>query len=420
MTHMNLKNKPWAIFLAVFLLISALVFGLLSSKKTIEKPDGIMILIEYENQIGTLGLSTFVNEMEKRNVQGLLMLTPGFVTDNCSEIKELMKHNVELVPSNVGAPFWDIPYEEQKSIITSMVSEIEACTGEPTKIISSRYMASDITTVKIAEELGIPYITARGTTDSKATVYQPEGYNVKILSVSNIPLVTFKYGSLCDYSFFERGGTPEDMLKELNRAIEPLSEKEKSRYGEYNKVTPVSHTRIGGYLKPWMNMWIEFWDNSEVNWVGLDEFMAKADWTMPLWQIPLNKNSPYTAEKMNPLVSYEDEEKVDNPCAVIDLEGADKDKLTNVSSEKMVVFHNGQGPMCLDFLDYIEIIDYKVEQHLSSESGFSTLLNTYRTGFEKSAGISETFGYYPLIFLKGQAFSGFNEEIKEELNALID
>jgi hypothetical protein len=37
---------------------------------------------------------------------------------------------------------------------------------------------------------------------------------VKILSVSNIPLVTFEYGSLCDYSFYERAGTPNDMKAE--------------------------------------------------------------------------------------------------------------------------------------------------------------------------------------------------------------
>jgi len=281
-------------------------------------------------------------------------------------------------------------------------------------------MASDLTTIEVAEELGIPYITARGTTDTKATVYQPEGYNVKILSVSNIPLVTFKYGSLCDYSFFERGGTPDDMLDELNRALEPLSEKEKARYGAYHKITPVTHTRIGGYLKPWMDMWIEFWDNSEVNWVTLDEFMAEPDWIIPLWQIPLNKNSPYTPEKMHSLVSYEDEEKVNNPCAVVDLEGADKSKLTTApSSEKMVVFHNGQGPMCLDFLDYIKTIDYEVEQHLTGEADFNTLLNTYKTGFEKSSGVSDSFGYYPMIFVEGKAYSGFNEEISKEIDNLI-
>ena len=276
-----------------------------------QKAKGIMILIEFKD---TVGLQNFTNEMEKRNINGLLMVTPEFVKDNCDDIKAVIKKGVEIVGTNVEAPFWDIPYEVQKKRIIDMTKNIEACTGIPVRIISSRYMASDMTTLRVAEELGIPYITSRGTTDTKATVYQPEGYNTKILSISNIPIATFKYGSLCDYSFFERAGTPQDMRAELDRALEPLTDKEKIRYGIYHKITPVSHTWIGGYLKPWHDMWLEFWDNTtnDIEWVSLDEFMADSDWVLPPWQIPINKNAPYTPEKMRLLVSYEDEEKVQN------------------------------------------------------------------------------------------------------------
>jgi len=311
---------------AIYIIVSLLIILAISGctvetnvEEPSEIPKGIMILIEYDNPIGTTGLTTFVNEMKKREITGLLMVTPEFVQANCEDIKEILKHDIEIVASHVPAPFWDVPYEEQKARITEMVEGIESCTGEPVRIISSRYMASDLTTIKVAEELGIPYITARGTTDTKATVYQPAGYNVKVLSVSNIPLVTFKYGSLCDYSFFERGGTTDIMYEELKRSLEPLTSKEKARYGPYHKITPVSHTRIGGYLKPWMDMWIKFWDTSKVEWVALDEFMAEPDGVMPLWQIPLNKNSPYTSEKMQQAVPYEDVEKVNNPCAAPDI-----------------------------------------------------------------------------------------------------
>lgn len=268
-----------------------------------------MILIEFKH---TMGLKTIAMEMEKRKIKGLLMVTPEFVRENCDDIKAVIQKGIEIVGTHIEAPFWDIPYDVQKKRIVALTKNIETYTGEPVRIISSRYMASDMNTLKIADELGIPYVTARGTTDTKATVYQPEGYKTKILSVSNIPIATFKYGSLCDYSFFERAGTPRDMRAELDRALEPLTEKEKQRYGRCHKITPVSHTWIGGYLKPWNDMWVKFWDNTatDIEWIAMDEFMADPDWTLPLWQIPVNRNAPYTPEKMKPLVAYEDEKKV--------------------------------------------------------------------------------------------------------------
>ena len=49
-----------------------------------QKAKGIMILIEFKD---TVGLQNFTNEMEKRNINGLLMVTPEFVKDNCDDIK---------------------------------------------------------------------------------------------------------------------------------------------------------------------------------------------------------------------------------------------------------------------------------------------------------------------------------------------
>ena len=422
------NNLTFLIIILAILAISLIGFsylktGINEEGISKEKVKGIMLLIEYKD---TVGLANFVNEMKERDIKGLLMVTPEFVQDNCEEIKEVIKHDIELVASNIGAPLWDIPYEEQKTRIIEMNEGIEACTGVPIRIISSTYMASDATTIKVAHELGIPFVTARGTTDTKATIYQVEDYpDVKILSVSNIPKVQYKYGSLCDYSYYERNGTPDDMMQELMRAIEPLSLKEKERYGFYHKITPTSHANIGGYFKPWMDMWIDFWDTTKDNieWVGLDEFMAEADWEMPLWQIPLNKNNPYTPEKIRPVVSVEEMEKVFNPCRVEDIGSFNREEvdpaIENEESfsvgNKLMMFHNGSGPMCLDALDFIKTIDYQVEEYLDTEKDFYDVFNNVKKEFSSSEGIHPLFGYYPIIFIKDRVFSGFNDSIKNEI-----
>lgn len=308
------------LFLIFSLIIVYVVLNITEAKpeQELEAPiSGLMILIESTDE--PTGLLEMVSEMKKRDIYGLLMITPEFINKNCEDVKESLSYgNIEIVPSNVGAPFWGLAFEEQKLRISEMLNEVQACTGIRPRIISSRYMASDSNTIKVAEDLGLEYITARGTTGAKATVYQPEGYKVKILSVSNIPLVPFEYGSLCDFSFYERAGTPEDMKGELMRAIEPLSSKEKKWFGEHARITPVSHTYIGGNLKQWNDMWLDFWDSANINWVTLDEFMLQPDWTMPLWQIPTNMNNPYTEEKVRPLTPYEIEAKVNNMCATPD------------------------------------------------------------------------------------------------------
>jgi hypothetical protein len=391
-----------------FVFLTAGLITYLGLKKPVqpeEEVKGLMVLIEYKD---TVGLSNFVNEMNKRNIKGLLLAGPEFVEDNCSDIKKIISHNVEIMASISGDPLWGMSLEEQKSRIAEAKNIIEACTGVPIRIITSTYMASDINTLKAAEDLGIPYVAARGTTGTKATVYEIEGYNTKILSISNIPKVQFEYGSLCDYSYFERGGSPEDMKEELMRAIEPLSEKDQARYGSIQRVTPVSHTNIGGYLEPWMNMWLSFWDETKnkIKWVGLDEFMVESDWVLPEWQIPLNKNAPYTPEKIRPLILYEDVEKVQNPCAVENI---------GQTVDKIIMFHNGKGPMCLEASEFLKTIDYPTEQVLDSEQDFGEKLNEAKANFSQSEGVSSSFGYYPIIFVGNRAFSGFNQDIKNEI-----
>jgi hypothetical protein len=47
------------------------------------------------------------------------------------------------------------------------------------------------------------------------------------------------------------------------------------------------------------------------------------------------------------------------------------------------------------------------------------LLRDKMAEYEQSIGVSEEFRYLPISFYKGKAFSGFNEEVKDELIALM-
>jgi glutaredoxin len=140
-----------------------------------------------------------------------------------------------------------------------------------------------------------------------------------------------------------------------------------------------------------------------------------------MWQIPINKNAPYTPEKIRPLVPYVDEENVKNPCSVEDLSNSASTTSTtkNSSAEKVVIFHNNAGPMCLEALDFFEANNIEYEEHLTNDSDFTSLLTDYKSDFEVSEGESAGFGYYPIIFIGDKAYSGFNEDIGEEIKSLI-
>ncbi len=400
-------KKNIIIILSILFVISLAVnlsfFNHFENAKNVEpenKPRGIMMLIEYKD---TDGLVNFVNELNSRGIYSLLSASPDFIEENCDVIKELLNYKMDIVSQNPEGSFWDISYEEQYQAIKNAKDKIEACTGKPLKVISSTYFASDENTVKAAEQLGIPYVLARGTAGTEAIVFKPEEYNVRIISVSNIPSIEFEYGSLCDYSYWVREGTPEDMRKQL---VESLGN---------NKITPVSHTNIGGFKKQWNDMWLHFFDETDIEWQSLDDF-ASEDIILPMWRIPRNKNTPYTPQQ-RPLIPYEEEEDVNNPCRIGEISlSTQKNKEEELGiGNKIIMFHNGKGPMCLEAVDFLDDIDYSVEQLLDNEEGFQQRLDDIKGSFSESEGVSTSFAYFPIIFIKDKAYSGFNDEIKDKI-----
>ena len=116
------------ILLVVVLIITAYFASNLTKEKLAKNinppPQGLMILIESTDE--ATGLLEMVSEMKKRDIYGLLMITPEFVSKNCEDVKKSLEYgNIEIVASNVGAPFWNISYEEQKSRIALMLDGIK-------------------------------------------------------------------------------------------------------------------------------------------------------------------------------------------------------------------------------------------------------------------------------------------------------
>lgn len=93
--------------------------------------------------------------------------------------------------------------------------------------------------------------------------------------------------------------------------------------------------------------------------------------------------------------------------------------------DALIIFHNGTGSGCLAALEWLtgmqsEHPDLVVEEYLVTDFANYLLLNQMKALYGQSQGVSTTFGYLPIIFYKGQAFSGFNDEVQNALAALIE
>jgi hypothetical protein len=369
-----------------------------------QNPEGLMLLIEFED---TVGLNNFVFQMNERDIPGLLMVNAEYVEENCEFVKGLQQYDIEIAGVAPGEPFWDLDYDIQYERMRETKNRIESCTGRPVRVMGSRYFAYDENTLKAADALGIPYVFARGTTGSKATIYQPEEYQARIFSVSNIDSPKWGTGSLCDYSYWAREGNPQDFKEEVYKAFE-----------NFDKVSPVSHTYIGGAKERWNEVYVDMFENLEVTWVTLDEF-GGVDIRASIDDIPVNREVQYTTPK--PEIPLDQEEEVDNPCAVIETseDTDDASESSNIEEEELVMFHNGTGPMCIDAIEFFEENDIDYTEYLTTEEDFGEKLEEYKGEYGYSSeGVSTSFGYYPMIFYKGRAFSGFNDTIGEEILSL--
>jgi len=242
--------------------------------------EGMFVLIEREE---VKGLEQWSNELERRRMPAVVMVSEGVIDSKCNLIKTLSEKGFEIGGYSSKRPFWDEPYDYQYEEMSRIKDKIESFIARSVRILNSNNFAYDENTLKVADKLGIEFVFGRGIAGAKAVTYKPDEFNVKIISVSNVPSKSMGTGSLCDYSLWARGESPDD----LRNILLGLNEE---------KIVLVSHTHIGGVKLHWWNVYQDFLDTNIVTWKSLDEFVNNPI-ILPNAQIPLNTEVQYRIPK---------------------------------------------------------------------------------------------------------------------------
>ena len=364
-----------------------------AQQKAASGPDatinGLIYLINTHADEEIDGLLKWEQELKARGLTAMIKASNDVLETYPEVFRRLAGEGHAIIGGYPGI-CWDMPYEEQYEAIKSVKEYMEGLTGRPMQVFACTYSSYDENTVKAAEALNVPYVLARGTEDVRALVYQPEEYRAGIIEVSNVEFAEMGKGSLCDISLYSRGATEEDFAQVFNESVAKHPD----------SMILVSHPHIGGTKVGYWEVYEDALDSPDFTWRTFDDFMQNvAVVSLPYAQIPENREVEYLEPK--PAVPLE--------------------QLANLPEvgSKIVMFHNGVGPMCKDAEAFLEGLDYPVEVHLNNERNFLTLLDRYRVQFPETEGVSDANEYFPIIFVKDRAFSGFDDEVRQAIEEEI-
>lgn len=271
------------------------------------KPRGFIQLIEFHEDIQ--GIRNWAHELEQRDLTALINIQKGILLSNPDDVRWLSDHGHEIMGGYAGGALWDVPYAQQLTGIAEIKTLTEGITGKPMRVIGSAYFAYDETTLQVADELGIEFVLARGTSDVEAVIYKPDEYNCRIISVSNVTFADMGRGSLCDYSLYARGATAAEFAQILDDTLAKFPK----------RVMVVSHAYLGGMKQAWWDPYKELLDSDQIQWVARFDDWVKAEngvnIRVPLSLIPENREVKYeTPTPAVPLDELEDVEQMYNPC----------------------------------------------------------------------------------------------------------
>ena len=348
--------------------------------------NGLVFLIENEADI--TGLLKWEKELDKIGITALVKAEKKVFEQYPNFFRRLASKGYEIAAGYSGAPCWDMPYSKQYEIMKEYQEFTEGIIGKKIRVFSCKYFSYDENTIRAAEELGIEYLLARGTQDVRAVVYHPEEYNVGLISVSNVEFEDMGRGSLCDISLWARGSTGEEFAKVFGESIAKNPD----------SMILVSHAHLGGTRAGWWQVYEKALQTESVVWRSFDDWLSYAlHLEMPNEDIPQNREVRYLIPKPSaPLEELE---------LIPELK----------TGEKIIIFHNRRGPMCLKAKEFLEAIDYPFEEHLETEEGFWDEIIELKEEYGISEGPSNTFGYFPIILFKGKVYSGFDEGVKTSI-----
>jgi len=262
----------------------------------VTKIRGMFFLVDRRN---VKGLKHWGDEFEKRGIPAVIQTEGYMIDENCSVIKNLSDRGLEIGGGYSEGPFWNEPYSFQYAEMSRIKDKIQKCINKPMRIFGSKFAAYDDVTLKVADELNVEYVFARGTAGAKAVVYKSEEYNSKILSVSDVPSKEMGSGSLCDHSLWCRGATPDDFRKILFNLKE-------------DRIILVAQAHLSGVKLHWWNVYQDFLDANMVTWESLDEFTANPV-VLPNAKIPVNTEVKYVTPKPKIPLEQEPEYPFEDP-----------------------------------------------------------------------------------------------------------
>ncbi len=273
----------------------------------VEKPLGLVQLIEFHD---IQGLRNWAYELDQRGLKSLVFIQANMLEAYPEDVRWLADQGHEIAGGYAEEALWDVPYETQLQVMQEAKESVEGVTDRPMRVFGSRYFAYDENTLKAADELGVEYVLARGTSDVEALIYEPDEYDCKIISVSNVTFEDMGRGSLCDYSLFARGATAGEFEQALDDALAK----------QPRRIMVASHAYLGGVKKDWWAAYESLLDGGGVRWAAdFDEWVAPksgVNLQVPLSMIPENREVQYTTPTPSvPLEELEDLDQMYNPCA---------------------------------------------------------------------------------------------------------